>query len=461
MTAAKKKNSRRKQARFRSSRRKRIRNTVLLLFLLVVLGGTGIGAIYVLRNGTVFDKLEEAYVASREFSGGITDLDSLRADGFAKNLCVVVSDVPMDGVSLGENQKGLLLDLDDRKVLYSKQALQKVYPASITKIMTLLLIFESIEQGKCKLEDKVTVSEYAASMGGSQVFLEPGETQDVNTMIKCISIASANDAAVAMAEHLAGSEQSFVKRMNKKAKALGMKHTHFKNCNGLDDSIESGHYSSAYDVALMSQSLVSKYPDISKYSTVWMDAITHITKKGKKKFGLTNTNKLIRTYQGITGLKTGSTSKAKYCLSATAQRDGISLTAVIMAAPDPKIRFVQAAALLDYGFANCTAFQENPDDITLPPQKISGGITPEIIPRVEKPFQYVLCGDEQSYKPKRKICYRKHLQAPIKEGTIIGSVQYTLNDQEIGSLPIVAAQSIKKACYSDIFLKLLQAIIGK
>ena len=164
--------------------------------------------------------------------------------------------------------------------------------------MTLLLIFESIEQGKCKLEDKVTVSEYAASMGGSQVFLEPGETQDVNTMIKCISIASANDAAVAMAEHLAGSEQSFVKRMNKKAKALGMKHTHFKNCNGLDDSIESGHYSSAYDVALMSQSLVSKYPDISKYSTVWMDAITHITKKGKKKFGLTNTNKLIRGLPG-------------------------------------------------------------------------------------------------------------------------------------------------------------------
>ena len=355
----------------------------------------------------------------------------------------------------------VLIDNASGRILYAKNKDKKLIPASITKIMTLLLIFESIEQGKCKLEDKVTVSEYAASMGGSQVFLEPGETQDVNTMIKCISIASANDAAVAMAEHLAGSEQSFIKRMNKKAKALGMKHTHFKNCNGLDDSIESGHYSSAYDVALMSQSLVSKYPDISKYSTVWMDTITHITKKGKKKFGLTNTNKLIRTYQGITGLKTGSTSKAKYCLSATAQRDGISLTAVIMAAPDPKIRFVQAAALLDYGFANCTAFQESPDDITLSPQKISGGITSEVIPRIEKKFQYVLCGDEQSYKPKRKIIYRKHLQAPIKEGTIIGSVQYTLNDQEIGSLPIVAAQSIKKACYSDIFLKLLQAIIGK
>ena len=177
----------------------------------------------------------------------------------------------------------VLIDNASGRILYAKNKDKKLIPASITKIMTLLLIFESIEQGKCKLEDKVTVSEYAASMGGSQVFLEPGETQDVNTMIKCISIASANDAAVAMAEHLAGSEQSFVKRMNKKAKALGMKHTHFKNCNGLDDSIESGHYSSAYDVALMSQSLVSKYPDISKYSTVWMDAITHITKKGKEK----------------------------------------------------------------------------------------------------------------------------------------------------------------------------------
>ena len=280
-------------------------------------------------------------------------------------------------------------------------------------------------------------------------------------MIKCISIASANDAAVAMAEHLAGSEQSFVKRMNKKAKALGMKHTHFKNCNGLDDSIESGHYSSAYDVALMSQSLVSKYPDISKYSTVWMDAITHITKKGKKKFGLTNTNKLIRTYQGITGLKTGSTSKAKYCLSATAQRDGISLTAVIMAAPDPKNPICAGGSPVGLWFCKLYRLSGKSGRYHSPPQKISGGITPEIIPRVEKPFQYVLCGDEQSYKPKRKIFYRKHLQAPIKEGTIIGSVQYTLNDQEIGSLPIVAAQSIKKACYSDIFLKLLQAIIGK
>ena len=199
-------------------------------------------------------------------------------------------------------------------------------PASITKIMTLLLIFEAIDQKKISLEDSVTVSEYAAQMGGSQVFLEPGETQTVNEMIKCISIASANDAAVAMAEFISGSETAFVDAMNKKAKELGMEHTSFKNCNGLDDSIQSGHYSSAYDVALMSRALVTKYPEISNYSTVWMDTITHKTKKGETEFGLTNTNKLVRTYDGITGLKTGSTSKAKYCLSATAVRNGVSLT---------------------------------------------------------------------------------------------------------------------------------------
>ena len=247
----------------------------------------------------------------------------------------------------------VLIENNSGRILYQKEKDKKLIPASITKIMTLLLIFEALEQKKISLNDSVSVSEYAAKMGGSQVFLEPGETQTVNDMIKCISIASANDAAVAMAEFIAGSENAFVKKMNQKAKALGMKNTHFRNCNGLDDTIESGHYSSAYDVALMSRELVSRHPDISKYSTVWMDEITHSTKKGETKFGLTNTNKLIRTYSGITGLKTGSTSKAKYCLSATAKRNGISLTAVVMAAPDHKIRFAQAASLLDYGFANC------------------------------------------------------------------------------------------------------------
>ncbi len=244
-------------------------------------------------------------------------------------------------------KSAVLIENNSGRILFEKEKDTELVPASITKIMTLLLIFEALHNKKITLEDSVSTSEFAASMGGSQVFLEPGETQTVDTMIKCISIASANDAAVAMAEHVSGSETEFVKKMNEKAKELGMVHTSFKNCNGLDDSIQSGHYSSAYDVALMSRELITKYPEISNYSTVWMDEITHTTRKGTTQFGLTNTNKLIRTYNGITGLKTGSTSKAKYCLSATAERNGVSLTAVIMAAPDPKERFAEAAALLE------------------------------------------------------------------------------------------------------------------
>lgn len=249
-------------------------------------------------------------------------------------------------------KSAVLIDNNSGQIIYEKNKDKKVIPASITKIMTLLLIFDALKQEKIKLADEVSVSEYAASMGGSQVFLEPEETQTVDTMIKCISIASANDAAVAMAEYIAGSESAFVEQMNQKAVELGMAHTYFKNCSGLDDNIESGHYSSAYDVALMSRALITEYPDISNYSTVWMDTIAHNTSGGQSEFGLTNTNKLIRTYQGITGLKTGSTSKAKYCISATAERNGVNLTAVIMGAPDPKTRFTEAQNLLDAGFAN-------------------------------------------------------------------------------------------------------------
>lgn len=358
-------------------------------------------------------------------------------------------------------KSAVLIDNTSGRVLYEKNKDKKRIPASITKIMTLLLIFEAIEKGTCHLEDSVSVSEHAASMGGSQVFLEPGETQTVDTMIKCISIASANDAAVAMAEHIAGSETAFVKAMNEKAKQLGMKHTHFKNCNGLDDSIQSGHYSSAYDVALMSRALVTKYPDISKYSTVWMDTITHSTKKGDKEFGLTNTNKLIRTYDGITGLKTGSTSKAKYCLSATACRDHTNLTAVIMGAPDHKVRFSQAASLLDYGFANCTSYVDQAEKIPLKPQKISGAVKETVSVRVQKDFRYTLFGAEQDQTPKRSIQYKKNLTAPVKEGDQIGSVSYSLDGKEIGSLPIYASETLAKAKYPDILQRLLLQALGK
>ncbi|MDF2951272.1 MAG: hypothetical protein K0S18_855, partial [Anaerocolumna sp.] len=242
----------------------------------------------------------------------------------------------------------VLIEGSTGEIIYDKNKDEQLRPASITKIMTLLLIFEALDSGKITLSDQVSVSEHAASMGGSQVYLEPYETQDVDTMIKCISIASANDASVALAEHIAGSEEEFVARMNARAKELGMENTNFVNCYGLDTD---NHYSSAYDVALMSRELITKHPEISQYSTVWMDTFVHTTKKGQTEFGLTNTNKLIKQYNGITGLKTGSTGLAKYCLSATAKRDGMDLIAVIMAAPDTKTRFREASKLLDYGFA--------------------------------------------------------------------------------------------------------------
>lgn len=353
-------------------------------------------------------------------------------------------------------QSAVLIENSSGRILYEKEKDKELIPASITKIMTLLLIFEALEKGQIHLEDSVSVSEYAASMGGSQVFLEPGETQTVDTMIKCISVASANDAAVAMAEYVAGSEQAFVDQMNQKAKDLGMKHTHFMNCNGLDDSIESGHYSSAYDVALMSRALISGYPQISHYSTIWMDEITHSTKKGDTQFGLSNTNKLIRTYQGITGLKTGSTSKAKYCLSATASRAAVSLTAVVMAAPDPKIRFNQAASLLDYGFANCTGFEDQTTALKLPAIPVKNGVSETVIPYISKDFSYTLCKGESGDQIKRRIEYKKKLTAPIRKGDMVGRVVYTMNDQTLEEIPIYAVKKVPKAAYTDCLEKLMK-----
>lgn len=353
-------------------------------------------------------------------------------------------------------QSAVLIENSSGRILYEKEKDKELIPASITKIMTLLLIFDALEKGQIHLEDAVSVSEYAASMGGSQVFLEPGETQTVDTMIKCISVASANDAAVAMAEYVAGSEQAFVDQMNQKAKELGMKHTHFMNCNGLDDSIESGHYSSAYDVALMSRALISGHPQISHYSTIWMDEITHSTKKGDTQFGLTNTNKLIRTYQGITGLKTGSTSKAKYCLSATASRAAVSLTAVVMAAPDPKIRFSQAASLLDYGFANCTGFEDRTTALKLPAIPVKNGVTEYVSPYIPKDFSYTLCNGESGDQIKRRFEYKKNLTAPIRKGDMIGRVVYTMNNQTLEEIPVYAAKKVSKATYTDCLGRLMK-----
>ena len=252
-------------------------------------------------------------------------------------------------------QACVLMEADTGQIIYEKNSTQRLSPASITKIMTLILIFEALEDGKITLQDEVTTSAYAKSMGGSQVFLEEGEKQTVETLIKCIVVASGNDASVAMAEYICGSEQEFVRQMNEKAAQLGMEDTHFTDCCGLTDSQD--HYTSAKDVAVMSRELSVKYPQIHNYSSIWMEDITHVTSQGTSTFTLANTNKLLRQYEGCNGLKTGSTSLAKYCLSATAVRDDIELIAVIMAAPDYKVRFSEAAALLNYGFSHCTLYK--------------------------------------------------------------------------------------------------------
>jgi D-alanyl-D-alanine carboxypeptidase (penicillin-binding protein 5/6) len=274
---------------------------------------------------------------------------------------VIISQVPVFGEESHElnidSKSCVLMESRTGMVLYENNQNEKLSPASITKIMTLVLIFDAIHSGKIKLTDVATTSAYAKSMGGSQVFLEEGETQTVETLIKCIIIASGNDASVVMAEMIAGSEEAFVKKMNERAKSLGMNNTHFIDCCGLTDSDD--HYTTAKDVALMSRELIEKYPEIFKYSTIWMESITHKTKAGEKEFVLSNTNKLLKINQYVKGLKTGSTSKAKYCVSTVAEKDGVQLIAVVMAAPDYKIRFKESEKLINYGFSNCKVYTDN------------------------------------------------------------------------------------------------------
>lgn len=319
-------------------------------------------------------------------------------------------------------------------------------PASVTKVMTLLLIFEELEKGNLKLDDTVTTSAHAKSMGGSQVFLEEGETQTVETMIKCIVIASGNDASVAMAEHIAGSEPEFVNAMNKKAQALGMKNTHFVDCCGLTDSDD--HYTTAYDIALMSRELIRKYPEILNYSSVWMDTITHNTRQGSKEFGLSNTNRLIRTYEGCVGLKTGSTSKAKFCVSAVAKRKGITLIAVVMAAPDSRTRVKDASMLFDYGFAKCSLYtDENPGK--LPDLKVIKGIKEKTTLTFGKTFRCLSTDGTTFDKIKKKLILPNEVKAPVKKGQKAGELVYYQENRELGRIPVIYAENVKKAGYLD------------
>ena len=352
-----------------------------------------------------------------------------------------------------ESPSAVLIEGSTGTIIYDKKKDERVRPASITKIMTLLLIFEALDTGKITLQDEVTVSEHAASMGGSQVYLEPFEVQSVDTMIKCISIASANDASVAMAELIAGSEEEFVARMNSRAKELGMMNTNFVNCCGLDTD---NHYSSAYDVALMSRELITKHPQISKYSTVWMDTITHTTKKGTSEFGLTNTNKMVKFYQGITGLKTGSTSLAKYCLSATAKKENMDLIAVIMGAPDTKTRFLEASKLLNYGFANYSIYTDNHSDTELTPVKVTKGVLDTVQGKPAQDFSYLCSKGKSASDIRKEVILFEKVDAPILPDTKIGEIIYYYGKDKIGTIDILSSEAIEKAGLKDYFVKVLK-----
>ena len=345
----------------------------------------------------------------------------------------------------------ILMEMTTGTVLYEKDADTARPPASVTKVMTMLLIFDALAEGKIQLEDKVTTSEYASSMGGSQVFLETGEKQTVETLLKCISIASANDACVAMAEYISGNEEEFVRQMNLRAEGLGMKHTHFVNCNGLD---AEGHETSARDIALMSRELLLKYPEIHNYCTIWMENITHTTSKGSSEFGLTNTNKLIRQYEYATGLKTGSTGKAKFCVSATAEKNGVSLIAVIMGAEDSKARFKDAVTLLNYGFGKCQRYTDE-NMPSLDPISVTGGIQESISLEYEKKFTYLDTTGANLNAVTSRLQIPDKVNAPVKKGDTVGQRIYYLDEKEIGSVNLLAEETVKKAGFFDYLRKAL------
>lgn len=310
--------------------------------------------------------------------------------------------------------------------------------------MTTLLIFEELEKGTLALDEEVTTSAYAKSMGGSQVFLEEGEKQTVETLLKCILVASGNDASVAMAEHIAGSETEFVKRMNEKAAKLGMQDTHFEDCCGLTDSEE--HYTSAYDIALMSRELVIRFPQVYDYTGIWMENITHVTRRGSSEFGLSNTNKLLRSYDGCTGLKTGSTSKALFCISATAKRNDIELISVIMAGPDSKTRFADAGALLNYGFGKCSLYIDE-EPLDLPEVTVKKGVKTQVSCEYEKEFSFLDTEGKNLSNVERRIEMAEEVEAPVRKGETAGWVVYRVDGQEIGRETLLFAEEIPRAGY--------------
>ena len=367
-------------------------------------------------------------------------------------VCLLLTLLPVPSRGLQPEVPGksaLLMDMTTGTVLYEHNAHEALPPASVTKVMTMLLIMEAIDSGNIKWDDVVTTSETAAAKGGSQIYLKVGETMTVSDMVKSIAVSSANDCACAMAEHLAGSEEAFVEKMNEKAKALGMNDTHFVNCTGLDDDEKAKeHLTSAYDIALMSRELMLNHPNIQKFTTIWMDTV-----RGGA-FGLANTNKLVRFYPGATGLKTGFTTGAGYCLSATAQRDGLGLIAVVMGAESSKDRFAACKSMLDYGFANYALVE---------PEITEGVVAVRLgkadsVEAVPAESAQLLIDKAQSNQVQIQTVLEESVAAPVSKGQRLGTLTVKVGQQVVKEVPMVAKEGVERLTWGDLFLKVLRQL---
>lgn len=373
-------------------------------------------------------------------------------------LCIIIAGtfLSFSVISANEDEKldvkaksYVLMDVSNGKLLLGKNEHERLYPASVTKIMTLLLVIENIDSGKLSLEDKVTASTAAAGKGGSQIWLKEGETMTVDELLRAAAIGSANDACTALAEHIAGSEEGFVKLMNARADELGMKDTNFENCTGLDDDTEN-HLTSAYDIALMSRELLS-HERIQNYTTVWMDSL----RSGATE--LVNTNKLVRFYKGTTGLKTGTTSKAGHCISASAMRKNLHLIAVVLGAENSTDRFEGAKALLNYGFANYETVTPNFDSSLITDVNIIKGIEQSVTPQVEKVLPMTLeTGTGAKIQPKINLALS--VEAPVEKGQVLGTLDFEIDGNVIASYNIVSPVEIRKINFGDMLIRLLRSL---
>ena len=367
---------------------------------------------------------------------------------------ILASALPAAGAAAADSGLNLscascvLMEKETGTFLLEENAHEKLEPASVTKIMTLLLVMEAVDAGQLSMDDLVTVSAYAAGMGGSQVYLEEGEQMPVSEMIKCVTVVSGNDCAAALAEHVAGSEGAFVARMNQRAQELGMADTTFLNCTGLP---AQGHVTSAHDIALMSRELILNHPSIRDYTTIWMDSIRN------REFGLTNTNRLVRFYQGATGLKTGFTSSAMYCMSATAERDGMELISVVMKSPTSNQRFEDARALLDYGFANYSLVPVYPDT-PLAPVDVLLGTSAQVQPRPERDCRLLVRKGEENQVTTR-LSLAENVEAPVEQGQILGQLEVFVGDELRDTIPILSSQQVERLSIPGIFTRMLSKLL--